>query len=244
MRRPDSGIPVIGVEHVLPRAGKAASGRLSSMNDGMQPELSRAAEAATGFMPPAEGLALFRTAAAYAPAGPIAEIGTYCGKSTIYLAAAAQAAGQLVVTVDHHHGSEENQPGWEYHDTRLVDPATGRLDTLPHFRSTLAAAGLEDSVIAIVGASAEVARLWRVPLGMLFIDGGHTDAAATTDYDGWAPWVARGGALAIHDVFPDPADGGQAPYRIYQRALKSGAFAEVTVAGSLRVLERTGDGIG
>jgi MMP 1-O-methyltransferase len=244
MRRPDPGIPVIGVEHVLPRAGKAASGRLSSMNDGMQPELSRAAEAATGFMPPAEGLALFRTAAAYAPAGPIAEIGTYCGKSTIYLAAAAQAAGQLVVTVDHHHGSEENQPGWEYHDTRLVDPATGRLDTLPHFRATLAAAGLEDSVIAIVGASAEVARLWRVPLGMLFIDGGHTDAAATTDYDGWAPWVARGGALAIHDVFPDPADGGQAPYRIYQRALKSGAFAEVTVAGSLRVLERTGDGIG
>src|SRR5450759_2334032 len=102
-----------------------------------------AAQAARGFMPPAEGDALFRAAAAYAPAGPIAEIGTYCGKSTIYLAAAARAAGQLVITVDHHHGSEENQPGWEYHDTRLVDPATGRLDTLPHFRATLAAAGLE-----------------------------------------------------------------------------------------------------
>jgi predicted O-methyltransferase YrrM len=237
-------VRVIGVEHVLPRAGKATSGRLISMNDSMHPGLMRAAEAATGFMPPAEGLALFRTAAAYAPAGPIAEIGTYCGKSTIYLAAAGRAARQLVVTVDHHHGSEENQPGWEYHDTRLVDPATGRLDTLPHFRSTLAAAGLEDSVIAIVGASAEVARLWRMPLGMLFIDGGHTDAAATTDYEGWAPWVAPGGALAIHDVFPDPADGGRPPYLIYQRALKSGAFVEVTVAGSLRVLERTGAGIG
>jgi predicted O-methyltransferase YrrM len=214
------------------------------MTDVMPPELRRAAEAATGFMPPAEGLALFRAAAAYAPAGPIAEIGTYCGKSTIYLAAAARAAGQLVVTVDHHHGSEENQPGWEYHDTRLVDPATGRLDTLPHFRSTLAAADLEDQVIAVVGASAEVARLWRTPLGMLFIDGGHTDAAATADYQGWAPWIAPGGALAIHDVFPDPADGGQAPFRVYQRALTSGAFAEVTVAGSLRVLERTAEGIG
>jgi predicted O-methyltransferase YrrM len=214
------------------------------MTDVMPPELRRAAEAATGFMPPAEGLALFRAAAAYAPAGPIAEIGTYCGKSTIYLAAAARAAGQLVVTVDHHHGSEENQPGWEYHDTRLVDPATGRLDTLPHFRSTLAAAGLEDQVIAVVGASAEVARLWRTPLGMLFIDGGHSDAATTCDYQGWAPWIAPGGALAIHDVFPDPADGGQAPFRIYQRALTSGAFAEVTVAGSLRVLERTAAGIG
>ena len=201
--------------------------------------LRQAAEAAKGFMPPDEGLALYRTAAAYAALGPVAEIGTYCGKSTIYLAAAARDAGQMVITVDHHHGSEENQPGWEYHDTTLVDARSGRLDTLPHFRATLAAAGLEDQVIAVVGRSAQVARLWRTPLGMLFIDGGHTDAAAVADYQGWAPHVAMGGALAIHDVFPDPADGGQAPYWIYQQALASGEFAEVAVYGSLRVLERT-----
>ena len=119
--------------------------------------LRHAAEAAKGFMPPGEGLALYRTAAAYAPRGPIVEIGTYCGKSTIYLAAAARDADQVVVTVDHHHGSEENQPGWEYHDTTLVDERTGRLDTLPHFRATLAAAGLEAQVIAVVGRSAQVA---------------------------------------------------------------------------------------
>jgi len=192
------------------------------MQNGISAQLARAAEAAKGFMPAPEGLALYDTAAAYARRGPVAEIGTYCGKSTIYLAAAARDAGQVVITVDHHHGSEENQPGWEYHDPGLVDPHTGRLDTLPHFRSTLAATGLEEHVI----------------------DGGHTDAAATADYEGWAPWVASGGALAIHDVFPDPADGGQAPYRIYLRAMRSGAFTEVRVQGSLRVLERTGTGIG
>jgi predicted O-methyltransferase YrrM len=207
-------------------------------------DLRVSAEAARGFMPPDEGLALFATAAAYAAVGPIAEIGTYCGKSTIYLAAAARQAGQVVVTVDHHHGSEENQAGWEYHDAELVDPATGRMDSLPFFRATLAAAGLEDSVIAVVGTSAAVAALWRAPLGMLFIDGGHSDAPATADYEGWAPHVAVGGALAIHDVFPDPADGGQAPYRIWQRAVGSGAFTQATVQGSLRVLERTGPGIG
>jgi predicted O-methyltransferase YrrM len=203
-----------------------------------------AAQAARGFMPPAEGDALFQTAARYAPAGPIAEIGTYCGKSTIYLAAAASQAGQLVLTVDHHRGSEENQPGWEYHDADLVDQAVGKLDTLPTFRSTLAATGLEEHVIVIVGRSADVAGLWRAALGMLFIDGGHSDAAATADYEGWAPWIAIGGALAIHDVFPDPADGGQAPYRVYLRAVASGAFRQVLVNGSLRVLERTADGIG
>ena len=215
----------------------------------MDAQLEAAAAAATGFMPPSEGTALCETAEAYAAVGPVLEVGSYCGKSAIYLAAGirgARARGvrQQVVTVDHHRGSEEHQPGWEYHDTSLVDPATGRLDTLPRLRATLAAAGVEDEVIAIVGRSADVARLWRTPLGMLFIDGGHTDAAAQRDYEGWAPWVAPGGALAIHDVFPDPADGGQAPFRVYQRALASGAFTEVRRTGSLRVLERTGDGIG
>jgi predicted O-methyltransferase YrrM len=195
-------------------------------------------------MPADEGLALYDTAARYAGVGPIAEVGTYCGKSTIYLAAAASAVGQLVVTVDHHRGSEEIQPGWEHHDPELVDPATGLMDSLPFFRATLAAAGLEDHVVAVIGASADVSKLWRAPLGMLFIDGGHSETNVVADYEGWAPFVAAGGALAFHDIFPDPAAGGQAPYRVYQRALASGAFSDVSVTGSLRVLERTGDGIG
>jgi MMP 1-O-methyltransferase len=210
----------------------------------IQDKLRLAAEAARGFMPPEEGLALYQTASDYAAAGPICEVGTYCGKSTIYLAAAAADAGQVVVTVDHHHGSEETQAGWEHHDPDVVDPRTGRMDTLPFFRATIEEAGLEEHVIAVIGTSADVSRIWRTPLGMLFIDGGHSEANVVADYEGWAPWVTRGGALAFHDIFPDPADGGQAPYRVYLRALASGAFKEVSVTGSLRVLERVGDGIG
>jgi predicted O-methyltransferase YrrM len=213
----------------------------------MDAALRRAAAAATGFMPEAEGLALGEAAREYAVAGPVLEVGSYCGKSAIYLAAgvrAARASGvrQPVVTIDHHRGSEEHQPGWEYHDPALVDPVTGRIDTLPRLRATLVAAGLEDDVVAVVGRSADVARFWRTPLGLLFIDGGHSEAAAQADYAGWAPWVAPGGALAIHDVFPDPADGGRPPFLIYQRALASGAFTEVAVTGSLRILKRTAPG--
>jgi predicted O-methyltransferase YrrM len=209
----------------------------------LQDKFRLAAEAARGFMPAEEGLALYQTARAYAAVGPIGEVGSYCGKSTVYLAAAAAESGQQVVTVDHHHGSEENQAGWEYHDPEVVNPRTGRMDTLPFFRATIEDAGLEDYVIAVVGTSSAVAGIWRTPLGMLFIDGGHSEANVVTDYEGWAPWVARGGALAFHDIFPDPADGGQAPYRVYRRALASGAFREVSVTGSLRVLERVADGI-
>ena len=208
----------------------------------MTPALRRAAESAKGFMPPDEGLALYETAVAYGRVGPILEVGTYCGKSTVYLGAAARETVTVAVTVDHHHGSEELQPGWEHHDPTLVDPTTGRMDTLPTFRKTIAAAGLEEHVVAIVGESATVAALWGTPLGMVFIDGGHAEDSAQADYDGWAPHVLPGGALVFHDIFPDPADGGQAPYRVYRRALASGAWEERRVAGSLRVLERVPDG--
>jgi MMP 1-O-methyltransferase len=209
----------------------------------MDAELRAAAEAAPGFMPPEEGLALYAAAHRAASLGPLVEIGTYCGKSTIYLAAAAAAHGTVVVTVDHHRGSEEHQPGWEYHDPSLVDPITGRIDTVPAMRRTLHSAGLEDTVVAVIGRSATVARLWSTPVALVFIDGGHTDEAARCDYEGWVPHLMQEGLLAIHDVFADPADGGQAPYRIFQHAIHSGMFTEDTVTGSLRTLRRTHIGL-
>ncbi|WP_030571601.1 class I SAM-dependent methyltransferase [Streptomyces aureocirculatus] len=207
------------------------------------PDVLDAFEAAKGFMPVKEGLALYAAAAEAAALGlPLLEVGTYCGRSTILLADAARAAGVSVITVDHHRGSEEQQPGWDYHDPGTVDPEIGRMDTLPTFRRTLHRAGLEDHVIAVVGRSPQVAALWNTPLGLVFIDGGHTDEHAGADYEGWAPHVADGGLLVIHDVFPDPVDEwtGQAPYRIYLRALESGTFTEISATDSLRVLRRTG----
>jgi predicted O-methyltransferase YrrM len=202
------------------------------------------ARAAKGFMPDDEGLLLYRSARAQLPLGPVLEVGTYCGKSAIYLGAAAREVGGTVFTVDHHRGSEENQAGWEHHDASLVDPATGQMDTLPAFRRGLAAAGLEDLVVAVVGASTTVSAHWRTPLSMVFIDGGHAEVHATNDYVGWAPWVSHGGLLVIHDVFPDPADGGRPPYDIYLRARASGDFVDAEALGSMRVLRRVGGDAG
>ena len=202
---------------------------------------------AKGFMPPDEGLLLHELALRQLPQGPALEVGSYCGKSAIYLGAAAQQVGGVVFTVDHHRGSEENQSGWEHHDASLVDPELGLMDTLPTFRRTLAHAGMEQQVVAVVGDSARVASHWRSPLSLLFIDGGHAEGPAQADYAGWAPWVMRGGALAIHDVFADPADGGQAPYHVYLRAL-AGPFVQAQALGSMRVLVRVsgeaGDPVG
>jgi MMP 1-O-methyltransferase len=209
----------------------------------MDPAMRARAEAARGFMPADEGLALHDAACAVAVAGPFLEVGSYCGKSAIYLGAAAQGRGTLLFALDHHRGSEENQPGWEWHEPDLVDPVVGRIDTLPVFRRTVLDAGLEGTVVAVVGDSPAVAACWATPLAFVFIDGGHGHEPAHRDYEGWAAHVAPGGYLAIHDVFPDPADGGRPPFEIYCRALASGAFTERAAAGSLRVLERTGPGL-
>jgi predicted O-methyltransferase YrrM len=191
-----------------------------------------------GFMDPAEGAALHAAClAAVGAKRPAVEIGGYCGKSAIYLGAACQAAGARLFSIDHHRGSEENQPGWDYHDAELWDAEAGALDTLPTFRRNLHRAGLEASVIPVVGRSADVAAIWGQPLGFLFIDGGHTQAAADADFDGWSPHLAADGVLAIHDVFPNPADGGRPPFEIYQRALASG-WAEMAAVKSLRLLRR------
>ena len=148
----------------------------------------------------------------------------------------------MLFALDHHRGSEENQAGWEHHEPDLVDPELGVMDTLPIFRRTIFEAGLEGTVVAVVGESIAVARHWHAPLSLLFIDGGHGEKPAHDDYEHWVPKVAVGGTLLIHDVFPDPADGGRPPYEIYLRAMQSGAFEEVDVTGSLRRLRRVGAG--
>jgi len=205
----------------------------------MDSVMKAAAEAARGFMPPDEGVALHEAALLVVDsAAPMLEIGSYCGKSGIYLGSAAKERNTILFALDHHRGSEENQPGWEWHEPDLVDPDVGVIDTLPRFRRAIFDAGLEGTVVALVGDSPTVGSRWAIPLSFLFIDGGHGSEPAHRDFELWTPWIEAGGILAIHDVFPDPADGGRPPYEIYCRAIESGEFTDVSATGSLRVLRR------
>ncbi len=208
----------------------------------LDPALRTHALAAKGFMPPDEGDALYDAAiaaGASVPGLPFLEVGSYCGRSTVWLGGAARACSTVLFAVDHHRGSEENQAGWEHHDTSVVDARIGKMDTLPFFRATIHDAGLEDVVYAVVGQSPLVASHLATPLAFLFIDGGHGDEPARLDYERWVPHVVMGGTLAIHDVFPDPADGGRPPYeQIFRPAMESGRFRLVSATGSLRVLQR------
>ncbi len=218
------------------------------MNDRSTPpelpaERRRLAESIRGFMPPEEGRALYRAGRRAAADGPLLEIGSYCGKSALYLGTAAEEHGTVLFSVDHHRGSEENQPGWEHHDPSVVDERTGLIDTLPFFRDNLHDAGLEETVVGVVGDSPTVAAHWEPSLALVFIDGGHGREPAHNDYESWAPRVREGGLLAIHDVFEDPEEGGRPPFEVFRRALDSGAFEARSRTGSLRILERTGAGI-
>jgi MMP 1-O-methyltransferase len=203
----------------------------------MDARLLQAALETKGFMPEDEGLALYEAAIA-APPGAMLEIGSYCGRSTVFLAAAAKEKSGRLHTLDHHSGSEEHQPGEGYHDPDVLDPVTGRVNTLPHLLDTLRRTQLEPWVVVLAGRSEVVAPLWTKPLSLLFIDGGHAAETTHGDFDGWSHHLVRDGLLAIHDVFPDPAEGGRPPFEVYERAVGSGRFEEVSATGSLRILTR------
>ena len=191
-----------------------------------------------GFLDPDEGARLFDLACEVSPLGPCLEVGSYCGKSTLYLGCACQSVSGLLFALDHHRGSEEHQRGEEYHDPELYDEVLGRMDTLPALRRTLSLGQLEDCVVPLVGSSVLVGRFWQIPLAMVFIDGGHSLEAALIDYRTWSTHIVSGGILAIHDIFPDPSQGGQAPYTIYNLALASGLFEALPGTKTLGVLRR------
>ena len=191
-----------------------------------------------GFLAEDEASALHHHAAAISCRGPVLEIGSYCGKSTICIGLACRDTHAVVYALDHHRGSEEHQPGEMFHDPDLYDAGVDAVDTFREFRRNIASAGLNDTVIPVVAASALAARQWQTPLAMVFIDGGHSLDAALTDYRCWAGHLIRGGVLAIHDIFPDAARGGQAPYAIYRMALDSGLFEEIERVNTLALLRR------
>lgn len=197
-----------------------------------------AIETVKGFLDDEEGCALYEYALQSAANGPCLEIGSYCGKSTVYLGAACKKANAVLFALDHHRGSEEHQPGEEYHDPELYDAGYGKMDSFREFRHTLARAQLEDTIVPIVAPSALVARYWSIPLSLIFIDGGHSMEAALDDYRCWAPHVKPGGWLAIHDVFPNPADGGRPPYEIWKLAQASGLFEALPLIKTLGLLKR------
>lgn len=191
-----------------------------------------------GFLDPMEGSALHEHCLATAALGPCLEVGSYCGKSTVYLGAAAKKTNSIVYAVDHHRGSEEHQLGEEYHDPDLYDSGAGLMDSFREFRKAMRGADLENHVVPIVAPSTVAARHWATPLGMVFIDGGHSWEAALNDYRSWAAHIRPGGILAIHDIFPNPAEGGQAPYNIWKLAKASGLFEELPMVKTLGLFRR------
>ena len=174
-----------------------------------------------GFMPEHEGKALYKWARKFSEYGPLLEIGTYCGKSSMFLSEGAQANNQYVYTIDHHMGSEEHQVNEEYFDIEIFDELSKRINSFPLFLENINNFGIKN-IVPIVNESSLVAESWSSPLAMVFIDGGHSLETAMNDFVSWHEKIISGGALVIHDIFENSEDGGQAPYEVYMHALRNG----------------------
>ncbi|MFA5065758.1 MAG: class I SAM-dependent methyltransferase [Dehalococcoidia bacterium] len=191
-----------------------------------------------GFLAEDEGLKLFNLGIEACKIGPCLEIGSFCGKSAVYLGSACKKSNSTLFTIDHHSGSEEQQPGQLYFDPEIFDSRKGVINSLPLLQETLHKAGLEDNVVTLVTRSGVAARNWATPLGLVFIDGGHGYQTALSDYSYWSPHLLPGGFLVFHDIYPDPTKGGQAPFEVYKLALGSGDYCELPMVNSLGILRK------
>ena len=191
-----------------------------------------------GFLPPSEAELLFRIAAEQAKKGPLLEVGSYCGKSAVYLGFAADLYGTDVYTVDHHKGSEEHQKGEAYFDEELYDVSAKSPNTLPHLKKTLEISRLTRVVTPIVERSEILASRWQAPLALIFVDGGHGEQQAMNDCLLWAEHLMVDGVMAIHDIYEDPSQGGQAPYKAMLAVKERFGLMEVARVDSLVILTK------
>lgn len=191
-----------------------------------------------GFMSDEEVTRLFRVAKKASSMGPVLEIGSYCGRSAAVIGQACKENNSVLYSIDHHMGSEEQQPGEEYFDPELFDQRTGGINTFPLFRETLKKTSLEDTVIPIVSNSKTAGKMWQTGLAMVFIDGGHSFEAANNDFQTWSPHIIEGGYLVIHDIFFNPEEGGQPPRQVYEIALSTGMYTALEMTQTLGVLKR------
>ena len=173
-----------------------------------------------GFMDPSEGNALYSYAKEFTSKGDALEIGSYCGKSAVYIGSAVKENKQKLYSIDHHKGSEEQQLGEEYFDPDLINKEGDGIDTLPFFLETIRDSSLEGFVIPIVSSSEEAHEDLKINFNMVFIDGGHSFESANNDFLNWESKILTGGSLVIHDIYENPAEGGQAPFEIYKKALQ------------------------
>lgn len=191
-----------------------------------------------GFLADDEGCALHALALSVSGYGPCLEVGSYCGKSTIHIGSACREVGNTLYALDHHRGSEEHQLGEEYHDPELYDKSSECMDSFPQFRKAVSLAELDDTVVPIVSSSSVVLKHWMTPLGMVFIDGGHSPEVALADVMGWSQHIVSGGYMAIHDIFEDPNDGGQGPFIAMMSLFDKGKFEILDKVNSLGILRK------
>jgi len=180
-----------------------------------------------GFLHESEAVCLFRYCTKLNALGSALEIGSYCGKSTVFMGQAYREGG-----------SEEHQQGQQYHDPELWDTQLSGVNTFSYFRQTINQFNLDDIVMPIVAPSKVVAKNWCMPLALVFVDGGHSEAAADHDVLAWSRFIEPGGALVIHDIYKNETEGGQAPKNAMLKLLAQGCFYLERKVGSLVVLRR------
>tara|TARA_B100000941_G_C28457324_1_gene528720 strand:+ start:160 stop:765 length:606 start_codon:yes stop_codon:yes gene_type:complete len=191
-----------------------------------------------GFLDLNEGIALYKQVKRVSKNNFCVEIGSYCGKSACFIGQACKENGSLLITIDHHEGSEEQQLGELYFDPEVYDEKLGRVNTLPLLKKNIAKFNLDNVVKPLVMDSISASKIVDNNADLIFIDGSHTFESAESDYELWKNKIRKGGILAIHDIYDSEEEGGQAPNKVFKQSLREN-FALIKRVKSLVLLQKS-----
>jgi MMP 1-O-methyltransferase len=195
----------------------------SSVGGHLRPEdVVRIVSDVAGWLDPDEGRLLYRLAAEADPAGHIVEIGSWHGRSTIWLAAGARAGrGARVFAIDPHTGTHLRKAG----------ETTDRI-----LHTNLVRAGVRDQATILVTTSERAAAEWSGSISLLWIDGDHEYESARRDYLLWEPHLLADAVVALHDTFVWPG-----PERVVRELLiEKGSFTSFVWADTTTAARRSG----
>jgi len=146
-----------------------------------------------GLITEREGETLYNLAKNGPGKGAIVEIGSFKGKSTIYLASGSKAAGrEKVYAIDTH-------MAWKEKGKTRAGIYVPKKGAFKFFLSNLRKARVEDWVVPVKEYSHKANEKWSKPIRLLFIDGSHKYLHVKLDFLLWEPFIAKGGIIALHD---------------------------------------------
>jgi len=202
---------------------KQESGVLTGENQVELEETKRIVKSIQGWVGDKEGAYLFQRAKNCSK-GIIVEIGSWKGKSTVWLARGSKAGNKTrIYAIDPFDGR----------DSKFITIPQPDYSVFEIFKDNIRKAGLNDLITPIVSRSQDASDKIKERIEFLFIDGAHGYEFVKKDFELYFPKVLRGGIIVFHDANEREGVKREGVVKLMRELSKDKRVEKIDVVGSM-----------